>query len=421
MMNKLFLTLLSSFLLCVLAAPPTPKTLVQVRDSRATLPFVTRFNASGSKIPEVDRARAAGLREHALGIKSDSSKSTHGKRQSSFTVTNQVVSYVASVGVGSPPSSFNLIIDTGSSNTWVGADKQFQSTQTTEPTLEPMAVEYGSGFFVGQAFTDTVTLAPDLVITGQKIGVALLSEGFQGVDGILGVGPTDLTEGTLVTDPFGTIPTVTDNLFSQGTIEEEVLGVFFAPTTTEESANGEMTFGGIDDSKITQDVQFFPITATSTASEFWGIDQSITYGTEGTTILSSTAGIVDTGTTLLLIATDAFDAYTAATGAALDSTTGLLSISPENYANLQSLFFHVGDSTFEFTKNAQTWPRALNAAIGGTSSDILLVVGDIGTNSGQGLDFINGFTFLERFYSVFDTTNKRVGLATTAHTNDEVN
>ena len=151
MMNKLFLTLLSSFLLCVLAAPPTPKTLVQVRDSRATLPFVTRFNASGSKIPEVDRARAAGLREHALGIKSDSSKSTHGKRQSSFTVTNQVVSYVASVGVGSPPSSFNLIIDTGSSNTWVGADKQFQSTQTTEPTLEPMAVEYGSGFFVGQA------------------------------------------------------------------------------------------------------------------------------------------------------------------------------------------------------------------------------------------------------------------------------
>ena len=208
------------------------------------------------------------------------------------------------------------------------------------------------------------------MITGQKIGVALLSEGFQGVDGILGVGPTDLTEGTLVTDPFGTIPTVTDNLFSQGTIEEEVLGVFFAPTTTEESANGEMTFGGIDDSKITQDVQFFPITATSTASEFWGIDQSITYGTEGTTILSSTAGIVDTGTTLLLIATDAFDAYTAATGAALDSTTGLLSISPENYANLQSLFFHVGDSTFEFTKNAQTWPRALNAAIGGTSSDM---------------------------------------------------
>ena len=164
MMNKLFLTLLSSFLLCVLAAPPTPKTLVQVRDSRATLPFVTRFNASGSKIPEVDRARAAGLREHALGIKNDSSKSTHGKRQSSITVTNQVVTYVASVGVGNPSSLFNLIIDTGSSNTWVGADKKFQSTQTTEPTLEPMAVEYGSGFFVGQACDFFLITSPEKLL-----------------------------------------------------------------------------------------------------------------------------------------------------------------------------------------------------------------------------------------------------------------
>lgn len=43
-----------------------------------------------------------------------------------------------------------------------------------------------------------------------------------------------------------------------------------------------------------------PLTSTSPASEYWGIDQSITYGSE--TILASTAGIVDTGTTLVLIA-----------------------------------------------------------------------------------------------------------------------
>ena len=30
-----------------------------------------------------------------------------------------------------------------------------------------------------------------------------------------------------------------------------------------------------------------------------------------------------------------------------------------------------------------------------------LVVGDIGNNSGEGLDFIDGQTFLERFYSVY--------------------
>lgn len=48
------------------------------------------------------------------------------------------------------------------------------------------AVTYGSGSFSGTEFTDTVTLASGLVITKQSIGVASTSEGFSGVDGILG-------------------------------------------------------------------------------------------------------------------------------------------------------------------------------------------------------------------------------------------
>lgn len=45
--------------------------------------------------------------------------------------------------------------------------------------------------------------------------------------------------------------------------------------------------------------------------------------------------------------------------------------------------------------------RSLNADIGGNANSVYLIVNDIGTPSGEGLDFINGFTFLERFYSVF--------------------
>ena len=37
-----------------------------------------------------------------------------------------------------------------------------------------------------------------------------------------------------------------------------------------------------------------PITTTSPARDFWGIDQSVRYG-HSTSILSTTAGIVDTG------------------------------------------------------------------------------------------------------------------------------
>ena len=77
--------------------------------------------------------------------------------------------------------------------------------------------------------------------------------------------------------------------------------------------------------------------------------------------------------------------------------------------------------TFGLTPNGQIWPRALNADIGGVAGSIYLIVNDIGTNSGSGLDFINGQTFLERFYSVFDTGNKQVGLATTPFTGATTN
>ena len=77
--------------------------------------------------------------------------------------------------------------------------------------------------------------------------------------------------------------------------------------------------------------------------------------------------------------------------------------------------------SFGLTPNGQIWPRALNADIGGVAGTIYLIVGDIGNNSGSGLDFINGQTFLERFYSVFDTANKRVGLATTPFTSATTN
>lgn len=46
-----------------------------------------------------------------------------------------------------------------------------------------------------------------------------------------------------------------------------------------------------------------PITSTSPASNYVGIDQSVMYG--DTEILQTTAGIVDTGTTLLLLASGA--------------------------------------------------------------------------------------------------------------------
>ena len=158
---------------------------------------------------------------------------------------------------------------------------------------------YGSGNFSGEEWLDTVTLAPDLVISQQSIGVANSSSGFEylGADGILGMGPVEVTVDTVNNTEI--VPTVMDNLRSQGKILEEVFGVYYIPIS--ESSTGELTIGGYDNSVITSSVNYVSLTTTSPASRYWGIDQSITYGND--TILSSTAGVVDTGTTLILIAT----------------------------------------------------------------------------------------------------------------------
>jgi saccharopepsin len=114
----------------------------------------------------------------------------------------------------------------------------------------------------------------------------------------------DLTAGTLSTGE--TIPTVTDNLVKQGTITENTIGVFYAPVGANDGT-GELTFGGIDSSKITSDVTFVPITSKSPASQFWGIDLTANYG--GQTLLDKASGIVDTGTTLILLASGKFYYY----------------------------------------------------------------------------------------------------------------
>jgi pepsin A len=232
-----------------------------------------------------------------------------------------------------------------------------------------------------------------------------------GLDGILGLGPIDLTQ-DIVTNTYE-VATVTDNLYAQNTISSEVLGVFFAPASSDDSG-GELTFGGYDASKITGDISYVSITSTSPANTYWGIDQSISYGS--TPILTETAGIVDTGSTLILIASDAFDKYKSATGATLDKSTELLKISSEQYNQLSSLYFIIGGVTYELTPNGQIWPRSLNSAMGGTADGIYLVISSTGSSSGSGLDFTNGYCFLERFYSVYDTTNSRVGFATTEYT-----
>ncbi|KAF9275613.1 hypothetical protein BGZ88_002242 [Linnemannia elongata] len=323
---------------------------------------------------------------------------------------DKVVSGHVSVGVGSPPTMYTLLINTGTSNTWIGANTSYVPTAASQKTVDSVSVSYGAGNFSGTEYTDTVTLGSGVAILRQSIGVATKSTGFADVDGVLGLGPVGLTVGTLSPDSSSLIPTITDNLFSKGTIKAHQIGI----------GRNSITFGEIDASEIVGALEYVKITTTSPASEHWGIDTSFVYG-DDMAILALTAGIVDHGTTLLLLATDAFQKFQSATGGVPDAATRLLKITADQYATLKPLNFNVHGNTFTITPNALIWPREHNKAIGGDPGGIYLVVSDIGHPSGQGLDFIIGYRVLQRFYTVFDIANSRVGFAKTTYTDSTEN
>ncbi|KAI0279607.1 acid protease [Russula aff. rugulosa BPL654] len=376
-----------------------------------------------------DRRRFTHLMKKANPVNS-SSLVVEDSETAELPLINTGPCYVANVGIGEPPTLYNLIIDTGSSITWVGVNTQYVKTKTSVNTSEEVAVNYGSGSFFGRLFKDTVTIAPGVSASEQPIGVALSTSGMFPVTGSWGelkhlIGPRDLTFGTLsYPRNASTIATVTDSLFAQRAIERHLVAVSFEPTTSGSDVNGELTFGAIDPTKYIGDITYSPITKNPRAGKYWGIDASIRYGSgqggASVGLTNTTAGIVDTGTTLVYLSTDAYNQYAEATGGVLDSQTNLLRITEAQYKNLQSLYFHINDETFELTANAQIWRREHNTAIQGDTDSIYLAVQDI-VNVNPGLGFLCGMAFLERFYTVFDTGKHRIGLARTPFTNATTN
>ncbi|KAG2062854.1 acid protease [Suillus decipiens] len=384
---------------------------VKAGSSLISVPLTNRLHLSNGtdNVLEHDRARVKALGDSSM----------RGQILAHVPLRNMYVGYSVLVGIGNPPTTYNLPLDSGSANTWVHASA-YVETGTSFCTNQPVAVTYGSGFFSGIEWLDYVTVGPGLTIILQSIGVAERSAGFNSFDGILGIGPVALTVGTLQESLTEPIPTVTDSLFGQGTTSENVLGIFYQPYVNSPlEATGQITFSGTDPTKYNGNIAYISATNIGDSQNFWGINQRITYGNRE--ILASTAGIVDCGTTFIRIASDAYLMYRFETGAGYDRATKLLTISKDQYGTLRNLEFHIGDQTYSLTPNAQIWPRSINIKIGGEEGSVYLVVCDIGRLHGQENDFTLGYVFMQRFYVAYDATNSLVGFATTAFTDATTN
>ncbi|KAG2362776.1 family A1 protease [Suillus spraguei] len=368
---------------------------VEVRNSPITLPVTRRLTFSNvTDLLRHDEARLAAF----------SGYSTHDRR-ADVPLLNTDMNYVVSLAIGA--RQYNLIVDSASAITWVGASTPFESSTVGVNTGQPVACDYGYGSFKGTLFKDTIYLTDEINIPQMQIGVAYESQEIV-FDGILGIGPSAAGLGA-THSPEDAIKTVTDRLFEQGTISQPVVGIFFRPSVRDEVTLGELSFGEANPSRHSGEIGYTDITAIPGSSRYWGMNQRITYG--NTHILDYTAGIVDCGFTFLYISSDAYEKYKDLTGGTVNPANDLLQISHDQYAALSDLNFHIGEKTYSLTRNAQIWPRFLNHVMIGDADDIFLIVRNIGTPTGAGVNFVNGYVFFQRFYTVFDSGRRRVGFA----------
>ncbi|KAG5638560.1 hypothetical protein H0H81_011906 [Sphagnurus paluster] len=127
----------------------------------------------------------------------------HSKRS---TGTNLIVnqnedsSFYGSLAIGTPPISYNVILDTGSADLWV-ADASCNSTCSNVPTFDPtssstfvaknsaFSIEYGSGQASGTLGSDTVQMA-GFAVSNQIFAICnSISDGLltNPVSGLLGL------------------------------------------------------------------------------------------------------------------------------------------------------------------------------------------------------------------------------------------
>ncbi|CAB1351845.1 unnamed protein product [Coregonus sp. 'balchen'] len=93
------------------------------------------------------------------------------------------LSYYGVISIGTPPQSFNVIFDTGSSNLWVPSvycsspacqnHAEFNPAQssTFSWTNKPVSIQYGTGSMTGQLAYDTVSVG-GISVTQQIFGAS---------------------------------------------------------------------------------------------------------------------------------------------------------------------------------------------------------------------------------------------------------
>jgi saccharopepsin len=213
-----------------------------------------------------------------------------------------IIADFSEITIGTPPQTFKVVLDTGSSNLWVPSSEcgsiacylhtKYDSSSSSTYKKNGTAFEIRYGSLSGFVSQDVMTIG-DLKIKDQIFAEATEEPGlafaFGRFDGILGLGYDTIS--------VNKIPPPFYNMIDQGLLDEPVFAFYLSDTNNGDDS--EATFGGVDESHYTGKITTIPLRRKA----YWEVDlDAITFG-DSTAELENTGVILDTGTSLIALPT----------------------------------------------------------------------------------------------------------------------
>lgn len=362
--------------------------------------YVDIFNEANGDNVVLDDQAGSGAQIPFLGA------GTSGKGGSTKTpLTNYLnAQYFTEIQLGSPPQSFKVILDTGSSNLWVPSQDcsslacflhtkyDHDASSSYKANGSEFSIAYGSGSLEGYVSQDTLTLG-GLTIPNQDFAEATNEPGlafaFGKFDGILGLGYNTISVNKIVPPIY--------NAIDKGLLDEPQFAFYLGDTNKDEEDGGVATFGGYDVSAFTGDIKWLPVRRKA----YWEVSfEGIGLGDEYAE-LKSTGAAIDTGTSLITLPSSLAEIINSKIGAT-KSWSGQYQIDCEKRDSLPDLTLNFAGYNFTLSPYDYTLDVSGSCISVFTPMDFPEPIGDLA---------IIGDAFLRRYYSIYDLKKNAVGLA----------